>query len=423
MLWEMPVGNQESASLAYDPDRDRFLVLGQTLVGSNSCLQLIVIDAKTGGIDFIRNYEAFSGSNDQPVRVLYEPSLHDYLIVGTSVTKSGNKSETNLMVVRLTNNGDLVYSKILRRSGLLLQAADAAVLPDASNPSLVIAESVSGLIGRLSYDQQPAYTQMDIRTGQFISSHLIGRSFQVKGIVVTPGPALAIIGHEDLPYGVLTHLFHIEPLDTSFQGVLYNYNSPFSNYRLACIAKGADDGLVLSGVHRFFLPWNGSQANLDYPWLMTTDAQGEGSCSISEPLSAAASFRLHSHSSTHVAAQQFVSVAIRVTEHSGEESALSACEFAYRIPKNESISDAGIRIFPNPASDVIQIETNLNEDEKGEMVLLDSRGRILFRHELLGNAQAAAIIPVANLAAGLYVVDFRIDGQTVRKEKIMVRHD
>ncbi len=422
LIWRVSVGRQESGSLAYDPDMNRFLVLTRTLLGGNSNLQLVVIDAGTGAIDFTRNYSGMSGSDDQPARVLYDPFRHDYLLTGTSVSRSLAETDTKLMLVRLTNCGVHVYTRTIGDRRLAVHALDAGILPDGMNSSLIIAAEVSGKMDGVVFHLQPSYTQVDIATGKVGFIRIIDRTFQIQGVVVAPGPALSIIGHEDLPFGIRSVLFNIEPTDTSQSGMMRIFNYPFSSYRFNGISNGVDGGLVMTGVHKFQQPWNGSPEFLDYLWLVTADSKGEGLCSSSEPVGVHPRFDLHSHSS-QAERREFASTPILVVAYGGDESGLSACDVPFRLAKTDIKSEAGFLVFPNPASSVFQIQAELADKDKVEVILSDLRGRQLSSQVMSPAEHPATVsVSVSNLPDGVYLIDLHVNGQSLRREKIIVRH-
>jgi hypothetical protein len=423
MLWNVPVGQQQAGSLAYDSDRDRFLVLTHFILTGRDHLQLFVIDAKAGSLVYTRTFESQAGAHIRPVRVLYDSISQDYLVVGRGAARRLFwATETDLILIRVRPDGSHIYTKTIRGSGLKLDAADAAIFTDGVNSSVVIAGSVTGVIDGVYYKQQPAYTQMDVSTGSFVSSHLIAQKFQVTGLVVVRGPAFAIIGHEDLPYTVVTHLVTIYPADSSFQGVLHTYNSVYTINHLNGISEGPDDGLVMVGSHEVLLPWKGSPGNLEFPWLVTTDHDGESLCSLSEPVSAGITFKLHVHSSDGML-QGFNATQVFVVEKKGAESGLNGCEFPFRLPQVQQVVSEVLVLFPNPAGVKAKVKTTVPGNAVGELILTDFDGRILLRDAVRSGIAMETELDLETFPAGVYIVDFQIDGLSVGKEKLVVlRH-
>ncbi|MEL7121531.1 MAG: fasciclin domain-containing protein [Bacteroidota bacterium] len=85
-----------------------------------------------------------------------------------------------------------------------------------------------------------------------------------------------------------------------------------------------------------------------------------------------------------------------------------------------TITESGIdiEVFPNPASEILNININDRSIERAEMVLWNAAGqKMLYRAVNLGNNR----IEVGGFAPGMYFLEFRIDNQRLKKALIINR--
>jgi len=83
------------------------------------------------------------------------------------------------------------------------------------------------------------------------------------------------------------------------------------------------------------------------------------------------------------------------------------------IPEN--VDENAIQIYPNPAGDLITIAFKSNETVKGELMITNQIGQIVFKQELSGNNKIA--IDLTPLKSGAYIIRMKIDnGQTINKQ-------
>lgn len=82
----------------------------------------------------------------------------------------------------------------------------------------------------------------------------------------------------------------------------------------------------------------------------------------------------------------------------------------------DDISLAAINLYPNPSTGTISM--NLNASIKGniEVVVMDVRGQIVLRKEIIDTNDAAVTIQ----KNGLYLVNVFVDGQSISQEKVVI---
>ncbi len=82
--------------------------------------------------------------------------------------------------------------------------------------------------------------------------------------------------------------------------------------------------------------------------------------------------------------------------------------------RNESVLDAGLRVFPNPVADDLSIRWDVAINRDVSLELFDLNGRLLQRRKVAGAAKSAAL-NTATLPSGVYLL--RIDGAVRRVVK------
>ena len=99
--------------------------------------------------------------------------------------------------------------------------------------------------------------------------------------------------------------------------------------------------------------------------------------------------------------------------------------------KTEQVSDSRrkieiepplLKVYPNPASEYVTIEYNIEENGcSGELLLLDNLGKVV-RSEFLFHTKNSTIISTDNLVAGLYYVYLNCNGRVLASEKLIIMH-
>jgi hypothetical protein len=421
MMWKQTVGHEQAADLAYDADLDRFLVLTRYLSGASADLQLVVIDAKTGAILFTRNFDGFNKSDDEPASILYDGFNKAYLMTGTSTVKSIIGTQTQIMLVRAANTGALVYTRLIGYFGIQHTAVASALMPNGFNSQIEIAGVVTGVLNSVLYSKQPSYTSVDVATGNSADVHVIRKNFDPRGIAFIPSSSsLNIVGNRPILFGTESNLYNIDPTDPTMLGTIHVYNHPFTTFAFNGISTGTPDQLVMVGQHMFPLPWAGSPANLNYHWLTTADAYGNGKCDNSDTLSVF-EFPVPTISS-NVSFVSFTKNGVTVEEISQSESMIDGCDIPFRLANNQSSATAEFRLYPNPSTTSVTVEYTVADNDNADLTLLDMSGRVILSQKLASGDHATTTLNVAELASGIYYSDLRVNGLSVKKDKLVVQH-
>jgi hypothetical protein len=421
MLWKQTLGSQEAADLSYDSDLDRFLVLTRYLSGAAADLQLIAIDAKTGAILFTRNYDGFNKSDDEPASIIYDSFNKAYLMAGTSTIKTIIGTQVQIMFVRAANTGALVYTRLMGYFGIAHTAVAATLMPNGFNSQVEIGGLVTGVLNGKFYSKQPAYTSVDIATGNAAAVHVIEKNFDLRGIsFIASSSSLNIVGNTPILFGTQANLFNVDPTDPSMLGTIHVYNNPFTTFAFNGINTGTPDQLVMVGQHKFPLPWAGSPANLNYHWLTTADSYGNGKCDNADTLSAFAfPVPVMANNASSVS---FTKGGVLVEQINQSESMIDGCDIPFRLANTPVVATAEFRLYPNPSSTSVTVEYTVADNDNADLTLLDMSGRVILTQKLVSGDHATTTLNVAELASGLYYSDLRVNGLSVKKDKLVVQH-
>jgi hypothetical protein len=422
MLWKAELGRQQASALSYDSDKDRFLVATRMNSGAAGDLQLIVVDAKTGSIIFTRTFDGYRKSADLAASVLYDPATKDYLLIGTAQTKTIVGIETGLIVSRVSNANVFNYTHLIGYPSIALSAVDATLIPNGFNSQIAILGTVTGVLSGNNYNKQPSYTLVDVRTGSMADVQVLRKNFAPMAIsYVNTASSLAIVGNRSVFAGNEANLYTVDPTDPTLLGQINLYNKPFSYFSFNGLNSTSDGSLVATGSHRFFLPWSGSPANLNYNWLITADAQGNGKCSTNDTLSAF-TFEVPVLASK-TTSTEFQRAKANVEQLDQDEASIDACDLGFRLAKVQPAANkSGFRFFPNPASDLLNVEYSVAENDNASLLILDMTGRIILNQKLVNGEHLSTSISVADMASGVYYTDLQVNGQSVAKNKLVVQH-
>ena len=91
-----------------------------------------------------------------------------------------------------------------------------------------------------------------------------------------------------------------------------------------------------------------------------------------------------------------------------------ALETQVEIRKN-----ASAKIYPNPATSILTIETGLNESKDLTLRIIDLQGRIVLTHSI---NRAKNQVNVENLQQGIYIYDLKQGDETLSIGKIVIKH-
>ncbi len=85
--------------------------------------------------------------------------------------------------------------------------------------------------------------------------------------------------------------------------------------------------------------------------------------------------------------------------------------------KKDVLEDELVRIYPNPASDLLHIDIKLEVDTKFTYDIMDTQGRIMKSGSLLGASQS--ILDISSLPKGMYFINILNEEQSISVQKIV----
>lgn len=80
---------------------------------------------------------------------------------------------------------------------------------------------------------------------------------------------------------------------------------------------------------------------------------------------------------------------------------------------------ADLSVFPNPATNTIEIKANLNNESNGEITFTDITGRLIKQYNFTDATYQHIIIPVKELARGMYFVTLQAGNTRVSRKVIL----
>jgi hypothetical protein len=80
-----------------------------------------------------------------------------------------------------------------------------------------------------------------------------------------------------------------------------------------------------------------------------------------------------------------------------------------------------VSIYPNPVSDQLNVNTTLTEDQTGTIIITDLQGKIVMQQTI--GMSGAALMNVAGLDNGMYLVQVYVDGVLIETNKLEMIHE
>jgi hypothetical protein len=87
----------------------------------------------------------------------------------------------------------------------------------------------------------------------------------------------------------------------------------------------------------------------------------------------------------------------------------------------EAIGFENIKVYPNPATDQITIEYELQKNSIGKVIILDATGKIIMELQLAGGKRRV-IADIADISAGIYSIKISTSTRTLYNQKLNVVH-
>jgi hypothetical protein len=75
------------------------------------------------------------------------------------------------------------------------------------------------------------------------------------------------------------------------------------------------------------------------------------------------------------------------------------------------------KVYPNPASSVINVELLLNDNKQYQIELMNMLGELILTQPLISNNST---LKTNNLPRGMYLVNLVADGKVIDKQKLII---
>ncbi|MBT29263.1 MAG: hypothetical protein CMO01_06335 [Thalassobius sp.] len=76
---------------------------------------------------------------------------------------------------------------------------------------------------------------------------------------------------------------------------------------------------------------------------------------------------------------------------------------------SEELNNLNVSVYPNPTSDILKVSLDTNTDEYGEIILMDSFGKVVYSEDVT-SFDSETIINVTNFTKGFYLLNVQIGG-------------
>jgi hypothetical protein len=157
---------------------------------------------------------------------------------------------------------------------------------------------------------------------------------------------------------------------------------------------------------------NGTTVNLSNGTQYTTSEDYSYTLS-SVPFPSQGSFDLHAQS------EQEIVVFVQASDGEILNAAISVGE---TLEQDELASEIGLSVYPNPAYDMANIQFELNESAVVTVELVNTVGQVVYTNNLGEvNGTQKVQLNTADVAAGMYLVNIKVDGKVNTKRISIVK--
>ncbi len=428
-LWKREIGTLRGASVAYDATLNRFLCLTQVFANNTNQLHLVVVDANTGVVIFNRFIDG-CGNNDSPVTVIHDVLINEYVCLGNSRTPAG---DNQLMLARVTPGNVVTQQLIFGNAGQREIAVD--LLRDPAFNGYIIGGYIPGV------PNTPFFASIDMPGAVSVITlcqNLLGnntprRMALINNLYMMVGTQVDAVANVNGFFVSVTNAFGL--------GAYRIYGQPpaAGSEELRDISPGnAATPTLMCGTHQRTVAWLGSAANLSYNWLVFANNVGAGTCPQTFPFALAANMP----PITPCALNNTVFAPTLITQINSTQlvTPLDECLFpniaqpdptpqqarpisSEQLGPNRVLSNGSnfAQVYPNPASDALQVAVVLEKGTHGVMELFDMTGRAV-RTETLDDQSSLLVVNVADLPEGVYFCRIHSSAGILTEQKVVVKH-
>lgn len=405
-LWKREIGVLRGASVAYDATLQRFLCLTQVFANNTNQLHLVVVDANAGGIVFNRWLDG-CGNDDTPVTVIHDVLANQYICLGNSRSSSDNQ----IMIARVTPANAVVDIRIFGDATRKEVAVDllrdpafggyiiGGYIAGATNVPCFVTITFAGVVN-ITFCNNLLGTNTPRRMA------LINARYMLVGIQVNAGN---------------TNGFLVSMTTAGAVGDYRLYGQPpaagSEELRDISPSNVVATPTLMCGTHQRTVAWLGSAAGLSYNWLVFANNLGAGTCPLNFP------FTLSSYAPPSILCtltSTFIGPTLITQSNSTQTvTPLDECTNPNRLPGQNAGSNSLAQVYPNPASNELNVALVLAQGETAVLELFDMTGRLV-RTEQLGNQSSNFIFSVSELPEGVYFCKIRNGSELISEQKIVI---
>ncbi len=427
-LWQREIGPLRGASVAYDATLKRFLCLTQVFLNNTNQVHLVVVDANAGGVIFNRVFDG-CGLEDSPVTVIHDVTANEYVCLGNSRSTTDNQ----VMVSKVTPANVLIYTRIFGDGARAEIAVDLVRNPAAAN--YTIAGYIANAINT------PFFATLDLPGA-------VANILPANGLAGNNTPRrMAFINNRYMMVGKQvdalgnTNGFLLSATATLAAADYRIYGQPpaAGTEELRDISPGnALTPTLMCGTHQRTVAWLGSAANTSYNWLVFANNVGAGTC----PQNFLYSLSAYAPAIKNCTFTEFFLTPTVVTQTNTSQSVtpLDECLFpnmaqpdptpqqakpmsSDELGPNRMLSNGTnfAQVYPNPATDALNIAIVLDKGTHAVMQLFDMTGRVV-RTESLDDQSSLLVVNVAELPEGVYFCRIHNNAGIITEQKVVVKH-
>jgi hypothetical protein len=83
-----------------------------------------------------------------------------------------------------------------------------------------------------------------------------------------------------------------------------------------------------------------------------------------------------------------------------------------------NVSSVSVDLLPNPATEMVTIRLHASEEGKASVRVLSITGQQMIAQEMESSQHSQLVLPLNNLAAGVYMVEVTVNGQKITKQLV-----
>lgn len=409
--WALNLGEGNIKQLVYNQYDDRVLVYGE----EERRIYLASFDPNTGGQDWAFTY---TGNPVAPMyragALMIDPGDEQILMMNTQLTNGTDETPFVLKLDRLT--GIPIWSRTYQSSGdASISGAcyhnGSVTMAGIYNDQLVLTMNIDPSNGNLNWSTKHrsagkkfATTAIDYNAGSdqlFVVGGVTGNSGYSEGFIMPVSSS----GGNLIDFTAHSTAYYQGPFpfqaDYAFNDIDVDFYSVNSDYEMILHGTGASNGTS---------SYNGGM------WTMRTDKWGDNTQVCPQDIGYSTYIQNFTLGDGYKQFDGPDADIVDITSTDIIHNETHDCQYMSKQGDERTMSfDDEVLIYPNPASDWVNIAVNGNNTQ---VILSDAHGRTVRVEQL--SEDGIQRLNVSDLSSGLYFIHQTTNGQTT-VNKVMVR--